>query len=183
MEEQKKPDPWLAIEKARTAFEKYKMRKLSGWMQVGPALGCISAIVVGFVMWMSESHNFKEYWWFFALAFAPTILLSWSSDINNEWQTSQQAKYALSTERWTNNSVGSEHPNYKHPYHGYDDDFVYTYRVFNYILYQLIKIVCGLSTLLFAVVAAILLFLWLGNISIAPTTIIIILLIAILLKR
>lgn len=181
---------WLKVERNRKEQEKYKIKEISGWMYFGPFLGLLVAVIAGLMIWLSGESNTSTLWWLVGVGVAPLMLLGLTSSVDGGWKASIAAKREMeeetgkpkedydflsdfdysSTNDWILNG-------YK-----YEPDYIYTDSAVSYWLYKLTKFVLGLSTIAFGILSAVLLFVWLGSISIAPTTIFIILLVLILLK-
>lgn len=175
---------WLSIERNRKAREVYEIREISGWMYTGALLGMLMAIVAGLMIWASGTANAGDLWWFVGIGLAPLMLLGFASDLDTSWKASVSAKTELEAANPKTDTDG--HFNYQtYSLNGnrYKNDYLYTDSSIFYWLYVVTKFVLGLTTIVFGIGAAILLFMWLGTISVAPTTIIIILLVMILLKQ
>jgi hypothetical protein len=197
-EEQKKKEKekirqrWLSIERNRKKREPYEVKEISGWMHFGPFIGLLVAVIAGLMIKFSETNDTEALWWVVGIAAMPLILLGLTSDIDENWKASIAAKEEIEKE---NKSRGIHDGNSDLLYSDFSgsertlNGFKYKYDCIyfdggvSYWFYKITKFVMGLSTVGFIVLAAILLFMWLGSVSIAPTTIIIILLIMILLKR
>lgn len=180
---------WLKIERNRKEQEKYKTKEISGWMYFGPFLGMLVAAIAGLMIWLSGASDTSTLWWIVGIGMAPLMLLGFTSSVDGGWKASVAAKREVEEEagRSKDDDLFSDFDHsstsdwmlngYK-----YEPDYIYTDSAISYWFYNLTKFVMGLSTIGFGILAAILLFMWLGSISIAPTTIIIILLVLILLK-
>lgn len=173
---------WLSIERRRTAREVYEVGEISGWMYIGAGLGILMAIACGFLLWIGETEI--DLWWFIGIGIVPTILFGIASELDTSWKASMSAKAEIeSANHKTDESGDFSYQSYSLNGNRYKNGYLYTDSFFYYWIYVLTKFVMGLSTVLFGIGAVILLFMWLGTISIAPTTIIIILLVMILLKQ
>lgn len=177
---------WLSVEKSRTTREKYEIKEISGWMYVGAFLGLLMAVAAGLLIWASGADEAGGLWWFVGIGIAPLILFGIASTLDDDWKASVAAKEELHSAdpRTDEDGISRDFSNHDRLLHGhrYKYDHLYTDSPIRYYLYILTKFILGLSTIAFGIGAAILLFMWLGTISIAPTTIIIILLVMILLK-
>lgn len=177
----------VETERARKAQERYAVREMGLWMMWGPFLGLLVACVAGLMIWLSGGAADSAWlWWIAGISVTPLILSGIASDLDTEWKAAVKVKEELHTAdpREDENGVSKDFGNYDRLLHGYryQYDHLYTDSLVKYRLYQFSKFISGLSIIIFAILAAILLFIWLGSISIAPTTIIIILLVMILLK-
>jgi len=187
-QKEEKKKHWLSIEAERKSREKYEMKEFSGWMYFGPCIGLIIAAVAGFLIWASGSENAGSLWWVVGISLAPLILLGFTSDFDDEWKVSCEAKYELQEKKGKRN-FDDENPfnfefgSYQLNGFNYKNGYIYTDSIFSYWLYTLAKFVSSLSSIIFGIGAIILGFMWLGSISIAPTTIIIILLIIIIMNQ
>jgi fatty acid desaturase len=185
-EEEKKHQHWLLIEHNRKARERYEVKKISSWMYIGTFLGLLVAGIAGLMIWLSGRSGTTELWWVAGIGLVPLMLLGFISNIDDDWKASMAAKREIekditnSDDEYSRSNFGSS----KITLNGfeYQYDYIYIDSVFKYWFYKLAKFVMGLSTVIFSILAIVLLFIWLGSISIAPTTIIIILLVWIILK-
>lgn len=196
-EEQKKKDEektrqhWLSVEGNRKEREQYEIKEISGWMYFGPFIGLVVSVIAGIMIWLSGSGEAEGLWWIVGIGLAPLMLFGFTSDTDDKWKASVAAKREIEKDKKKSDDE-SEDDNYSSSSFGYNEmtlngfkykhDYIYTDSAVSYWFYKLAKFVMGLSTICFTILAAILLFMWLGSISIAPTTIIIILLVMILLK-
>lgn len=182
---------WLTIERKRTAREKYEMKEIATWMYIGPLIGLITAVVTGLMIWLSyKNSDVTALWWIAGISILPAILFGIASEIIDGWKASVSAKIDLEIEndkidgKNKSDSAFLSLSSSESILNGfkYKDEHLYTDNVFEYWFFQVTKFVMTLATIGFAILAAVLLFMWLGSVSIAPTTIIIILLILILFK-
>lgn len=186
-QEEKAHKRLVEIERARKVREAYEIREISLWMYWGPFLGLLVAAIAGLMIWLSGDSDPTWLWWIMGISIAPLIFFGIASDVDTHWKASVKAKEELHPADPTEDEDGisRDFTSYDRLLNGYryKHDYVYTDSAIKYRLYQFSKVISGLSTIVFAVLAAILLFIWLGSISIAPTTIIIILLVMILMKK
>jgi len=129
------------------------------------------------MIWLSEETSVDVLWWVVAGGLTPVLFLGLTTGIDDSWKASVSAKLEngkglpdFGSDAW--NISGFE----------YRNGYIYTDSAISYWFYKLNKFIAGLSTVIFGILVAVLLFMWLGSISIAPTTIIIVLLVLILLK-
>jgi len=186
-EEQKKKDEektrqhWLLIERDRKEREQYEIKEISGWMYVGPFIGLLVAGIAGLMIWLSGEGNSEGLWWVVGIGLAPLLLFGFTSDLDDKWKASVAAKREIEKEKDSSESDDYSSSMTMNGYQ-YKYEHIYTDSVLTYWFYKITKFIMGLSTIGFGILAVILLFVWLGSISIAPTTIIIILLVLILMK-
>lgn len=159
----------IAIEKRRTRREIYETKRRSGPLySIGPIIGFIAAILFGIVafLYLADGQKDKNQWVFVAIAIsiAPALMVSLADDLDREWLTVKKIKIQLGT----------------YTSYTYLDDYIYTDKFLLYFFYFSSKIICGLYTIVLG--PAILVFISYSIGPIAPTTIIIFLLIMILLK-
>ena len=180
---------WLSIERARKEHEKYEIKEAPSWMYIGPLMGLIVSVIAGLIIWLSGDGNETILWWIVGIGLVPLLLLGITSDIDESWKASVVAKRELEEEKSNSRDENEEDfdlfdDSDEITLNGfkYQEGYVYTDSTLSYWIYKLTKFVMGVSTIIFAVLAASLLFMWLGSVSIAPTTIIIILLVLILVK-
>lgn len=168
---------WLSVEGNRKEREKYEIKEISGWMYLGPVLGLVTIIIAGIMIWLSGGGDVGALWWVVGGGLVPLIFLGMASDIEDSWKASISAKLEIGSSTPTSDSDSWNVSGFK-----YNNGYIYTDNAISYWFYKLARFVVGLSTVIFSLLVAILLFVWLGSISIAPTTIIIVLLVLILLK-
>lgn len=190
-DEEKTRQHWLSVEGNRKEREQYEIKEISGWMYFGPFIGLVVSVIAGIMIWLSGSGDAEGLWWIVGIGLAPLMLFGFTSDTDDKWKSSVAAKKEIQKDKKKPHDE-SEDDNYSSSSFGsnemtlngfkYKYDYTYTDSAVSYWFYKLAKFVMGLSTIGFTILAAILLFMWLGSISIAPTTIIIILLVMILLK-
>jgi len=191
-EEEKTRQRWLSIERNRKEREQYEIKEISGWMYFGPFIGLTVSVIAGLMIWLSGDGNAEGLWWVVGIGLAPLMLLGFTSDTDDSWKASIAAKKEIEKETKKSNTEDEDNDDYSSSSFGSDEmtingfkykyGHIYTDRALSHWFYKLTKFVMGLSTIGFTILAAVLLFMWLGSISIAPTTIIIILLVMILLK-
>lgn len=190
-EEEQTRQYWLTVERSRKEREKYEIKEAAGWIHVGPFIGLIVAAIAGLMLWLSGTGDTTGLWWIIGISMIPLILAGLTTSVDDDWKASVVAKKEI--EKGQNKSgVDDNYNDYSLSSFGstemtlngfrYDYGHIYTDSALKYWFYKLAKFVMGLSTIGFGILAAILLFVWLGSVSIAPTTIIIILLIFILIK-
>lgn len=184
-EEENRRNKALKVERERNAREKYEIKEFSGWMYIGPTLGLIVACISGFMIWVSgEGVDTTNLWWVTGIAFVPVMLFGFGSDVEKEWEYSYLIKKDVEREKDIQPDWGNfDSLDYSANGYSYKNGYIYTDSWFSYWIYKLSKIVAVLSTIILSVCVSILLFMWLGTITIAPTTIIIFLLIMIYLKK
>lgn len=189
-QEEKIRQHWLSIERNRKQREQYEIKEISTWMYVGPFIGLVVAIIAGILIWLSGDSDTAYLWWIIGISLAPLMLFGVTSDVDDKWKASVSAKREIEKERNktdTNDEFNdySDSNSYATTINGfnYQHDYVYTDSALMNGFYKFTKFVMGFSTIVFSILGAILLFIWLGSISIAPTTIIIILLVMILMKK
>ena len=85
----------FAAERARTTREKYKMKEIRGWMNVGPALALVAALIVGLILWISHTRLSSGHYWFFAVAAASLIVRGLAEEVKDEWVAARPAKYEV----------------------------------------------------------------------------------------
>lgn len=196
-EEQKKKDEektrqhWLSVEGKRKEREQYEIKEISVWMYFGPLLGLVVSAIAGIMIWLSGSGDAEGLWWIVGIGLAPLMLFGFTSSTDDKWKASVAAKKEIEKDKKKLDDE-NEDDNYSSSSFGsnemtlngfkYKDGYTYTDSAVSYWFYKFAKFIMGFSTVGFAILAAVLLFMWLGSISIAPTTIIIILLVMILLK-
>lgn len=180
--ERQKREKWLEIEKNRTEREKYEIAPMSGWFYLGPFLGMVLAALCLLVMWLGEADSLL---WLAVVCISPLIFMGFASEAEDDWKYSLEIKKDLDKDKGVyiknqfsglDNLFIANEQEYKH-------GFIYTDSYFKFVLSKLSKIIAVFSTILFLIGLVILLFVWLGTVSIAPSTIIIILLIMILFKK
>ena len=152
-------------------------------------MGLIVSVIAGLIIWLSNNGNETILWWIVGIGLVPLLLSGITSDIDESWKASVIAKRELEEEK--DNSHDEDEEDFdlfsdsdETTLNGfkYQEGYIYTDSALSYWVYRLTKFVMGFSTVIFAVLAVALLFIWLGSVSIAPTTIIIILLVLILVK-
>ena len=188
-QEEKTRQHWLSIERNRKQREQYEIKEISTWMYIGPFIGLVVAIIAGILIWLSGDANNTYLWWIVGIGLAPLMLFGVTSDVDDKWKASLSAKREIEKETDKSN-IKNELDDYSDSSYGmtingfnYQHDHIYTDSGLINRFYKFTKFVMGLSTIVFSILCAVLLFIWLGSISIAPTTIIIILLVMILLKK
>lgn len=168
---------WLSVEGNRKEREKYEIKEISGWMYLGPVLGFVAAVIAGIMIWLSSDGDVEVLWWVIGGGLVPIIFLGITSDIDDSWKASISAKLEIGSSTTAFDSNTWNVGDFK-----YNNGYIYTDSTVSYWFYNLARFVAGLSTVIFSILVAILLFMWFGSISIAPTTVIIVLLVLILLK-
>lgn len=185
-EEEKIRQHWLIVERARKIRELYEIKEISTWMYLGPFLGMFVAAIAGLMIWLSGESDVSVLWWAVGIGVAPLMLLGFTSSVNDSWEASVVAKKELEkTKNDDDNFSFSDSRGNERVLNGhkYKYGYIYTDSTISYWLYNVTKLVMGLSTIGFGILASILLFMWLGSISIAPTTIIIFLLVIIIINQ
>lgn len=148
----------------RKGIEKYKITKIGGGWTVVPFI--ISLVALGFGIYAL----LNSMWGYTILSFIVACIPMFLDSVSDDWYKALQFK----------EEVKQKFPNYQIP--NYEYGYLYSDSNLEYLAYNLSKIYCYLATVAGVVIAAILLFTWLGSIAIAPTTIIIILLVILILK-
>lgn len=181
-EEEKTRQHWLLIERNRKEREQYEIKEISGWMYIGPLIGLLVASIALLMIWFSGEGNSEGLWWFVGIGLAPLLLFGFTSDLDDKWKASVAAKREVEKEKDSFESDDYYQSSITINGFVYKYEHIYTDSVLTCCFYKITKFIMGLSTIGFGILTAILLFIWLGSISIAPTTIIIILLVLILMK-
>lgn len=184
-EEQEKLEKyWLRVERSRKEREKYEMKPMSVWLSLTPLAGIIIAIIAGVIIWISGDANTESLWQVVGVSLSPLLLLGITGEIEKSWKASLRAKEKIHEQKF--GDLSSTYDDYssfmtlndlKYKY-----EYLYTDNRISYWFYQITKFILGALTLALGLLLVILIFGWLGSISIAPTTIIIILLVIILFR-
>lgn len=155
-------------EKDRTSIEKYKVKEIGLWM-VLPSLLFLSFFFYGLYDYFANKN--KDMGWYIfpsAIFFFLSVL---ASGVEDDWKKrlefKEELQYADENYKWIN----------------YEDKHIYTDSKFEYLVYRIAKIVSYLVSFVIVGILGVLLFTWIGSISIAPTTVIIVLLIILILKE
>jgi hypothetical protein len=158
-------------ELARKSKEKFSYSEIGGGWLTAPTLFLILGGL--YVYFESKSnHAVSSFWgWLFIIDFAVLIIID---TFNSTWKDHQKAKQKVK-------SAYTPPPYLNDANYQYGK--IYTDSTFEKILYSTAKVFCYVFGIISAGIVALLLFSWLGTISIAPTTIIIVLLIMILFKE
>lgn len=191
-EQEKIRHHWLLVEKNRKTQEPFELKEISGWMMVGPIIGLLIAIISGIVIWLGDGGDSTFLWWILGISIAPLALFGVASQIEEDWKASLSAKKEL----WEKKETKKTYDEFDDDSSSYTSSFTFKLNGFEYKygyiytdsslkswFFKFAKFIVALSTILLGILAIILGFIWLGSISIAPTTIIIILLVMILLKK
>jgi len=157
----------LEEERKRINGEKYFISDLGGWLIIPSSAWIIYFIYAGWDYFVNKNTNV-----YFLVIFgivAGACLFYYNSE--EIWEKRLKAKAKLRDE------------NSSHPLIAYFSDYIYTDSKMEYSFLWLAKIICFITNFAIIILLGILLFEWLGGISIAPTTIIIFLLIIIVFNQ
>ncbi len=155
----------MAEEKDRKEIEKYKVKKIGKWF-IAPLL----AFFIFGIWFVWDWHANGQINWYLFWIVALCLVPLFATDVETKWGKRLQCKRELfkSDEKYSTSR--------------YSSDYIYTDEPQEYYLYKTAKIISVLMSVLEILGVIFIGFIWLGSISIAPTTIIIILLVMILLK-
>lgn len=164
---EKEEEKIIKEEKERTEIEKYKIKEI-GWWIIFPSF----LFLVFFVYGLYDYFINKNFNWYLL---SPTgligLLMGFSSEIEDNWKKRLTCK----------EKIHNKNDNYQ--WVDYENEHVYTDSKWDYLLYKTAKVISYLVSFIFVSIIGIMLFMWIGNIIIAPTTIIIILLIIIIINQ
>lgn len=187
--EKQRKEYWLEVEANRKKQEQYKMKEISPWMYWSPVIGCMATIIALVMIGISESTDTYSLWWIMGIGATPAILFGLSSYIRENWEASLAAKEQIEAGKRYLEQFKPGGASFFDPDDGiilngfeYTGGYIYTDSVFNHHFYQFTKFILAFLTICLGLLAAALAFMWFGAITIAPTTVIIILLVLILLK-
>jgi hypothetical protein len=156
------------IERHRTQRERFDVRPIAGWMWVGPVVALLIGVfgLLALYATAGEDRDIGLWVWTSGSLALTLVSMSLAGSLEQRWQLASAVKLELGTQ----------------DRFAYDASRLYTDSVVRFVLYRCVKVIAVTMTLVFYAALAVGAFIWLGSISIAPTTIIIVLLILILLK-
>jgi hypothetical protein len=156
------------IERHRTQRERFDMRPIAGWMWVGPTVTLLIGVLGLLALYATagEDRDIGLWVWTSGSLALALVSMGLAGSLEQRWQLASAVKLELGTQ----------------DRFAYDASRLYTDSVVRFVLYRCVKVIAVTMTLVFYAALAMSAFIWLGSITIAPTTIIIVLLILILLK-
>lgn len=144
--------------KQKNSIFKYELKKISTWMCLGPIISFIGVAITSIMLWFGGYAD-ETLWPIFLALLMPTIAFISTSMIDDSWNSflSQNEKHGKKI----------------------DDEYIYTNSFAVLGIFLTSKLICALSSVALILVGCLVLYENLKSVSVAPTTVIIILLVII----